>query len=316
MLQGSQPALPADTVLRHDLKPGDLGRIVTLHGTIYATEYSFDPTFEAYVAGPLSEFVRSRTDRDRLWIAERDGQLVGCIAIVAAAEKEAQLRWFLVDPSARGAGLGKRLLHEALTFCQHRGYGSVFLWTVSALTAAARLYRSAGFEKVEEKPGERWGVQVIEEKYVLKLKASAIPEFGIHSPTADYVLRPGGYAVIFGAAGEVAVVSTPLGLTLPGGGQDAAEAPEEAAIRETREECGLLITLGERIGVADELVFAADEDTHYRKRCTFFLAQVAGTQGAMEADHELLWLTPEKAVAELLHESHRWAVSEACRLTQ
>jgi len=158
--------MPEDFTLRHDLRPGDLGSIVHLHGTLYAREYGFDPTFEAYVAGPLSQFVLTRTERDRLWIAERGERLVGCIAIVGASPKEAQLRWFLVDPSARGCGLGKRLLQESVAFCRERGYDSIFLWTVSALTAAARLYRSAGFHKVEEKPGEQWGVSVVEEKYV------------------------------------------------------------------------------------------------------------------------------------------------------
>jgi GNAT superfamily N-acetyltransferase len=173
--------MSADIALRHELKPGDLGSIVHLHGTLYAREYGFDPTFEAYVAGPLAQFVLTRTERDRLWIAERDECLIGCIAIVGVSEKEAQLRWFLADPSARGCGLGKRLLQEAMTFCRERGYDSVFLWTVSALTAAARLYRSAGFRKVEEKAGERWGVAVIEEKYVWHKESSQSPPF---SPTS------------------------------------------------------------------------------------------------------------------------------------
>lgn len=167
--QASPSEWPKGFAVRHDLKPGDLGNIVYLHGTVYAQEYGFDPTFEAYVAGPLSEFVRSRTDRDRLWIAERGDRIVGCIAIVGASEKEAQLRWFLVDPSARGLGLGKRLLDEAAAFCKLCGYKSVFLWTVSALRTAAQLYRSAGFEKVEEKPGKQWGVDVVEERYDLHL---------------------------------------------------------------------------------------------------------------------------------------------------
>ncbi len=165
------PASPSESAaafaLRHELKPGDLGQIVYLHGTVYAREYGFDPTFEAYVAGPLAEFVRARTGRDRLWIAERGERIVGCIAMVGTSEKEAQLRWFLVDPSARGLGLGKRLLHEAVTFGKRCGYESIFLWTVSALTAAAQLYRSIGFEKIEERPGKQWGVQVVEERYVL-----------------------------------------------------------------------------------------------------------------------------------------------------
>jgi GNAT superfamily N-acetyltransferase len=162
--------LPSSVTLRHDLRPGDLGTIVALHGTLYAREYGFDPTFEAYVAGPLAQFVRAHTERDRLWIAERDERIVGCIAIVGVSEKEAQLRWFLVDPSARGLGLGKRLLDESVAFCKLCGYESVFLWTVSALTTAARLYRAGGFAKVEESPGSQWGVGVVEEKYVLHLQ--------------------------------------------------------------------------------------------------------------------------------------------------
>ena len=91
-------APPSEISIRHNLKPGDLGAIVHLHGVIYAREYGFDPTFEAYVAGPLAEFVLHPHARNRLWIAERGPRLLGSIAIVAISDKEAQLRWFLVDP--------------------------------------------------------------------------------------------------------------------------------------------------------------------------------------------------------------------------
>lgn len=154
--------------LRRDLRPGDLGAIVRLHGTVYARECGFDTTFEAYVAGPLAEFALRRSGRERLWIAERAGGLAGCIAVVAAGA-DAQLRWFLVEPAARGAGLGRRLLGEAVGFAAGAGYGVMFLWTVGALTAAARLYRSFGFELAEERPGRRWGVEVVEQRYVLRL---------------------------------------------------------------------------------------------------------------------------------------------------
>jgi GNAT superfamily N-acetyltransferase len=155
--------------LRNDIRPGDLGSIVQMHGTLYAREYGFDPTFEAYVAGPLSQFILSHGQRDRIWLAERASRLVGCIAIVAANEREAQLRWFLVDPSARGVGLGKRLMNEAISFCRQMRYESIFLWTVSALTVAGKLYRSCGFERVESSSAKRWGVDVVEEKFVLGL---------------------------------------------------------------------------------------------------------------------------------------------------
>jgi GNAT superfamily N-acetyltransferase len=154
--------------LRNDLQPGDVGAIVSLHGLLYAREYGFDVTFEAYVAEPLAEFVKAKRSRDRIWLAEQDGKLVGCIAIVGVSDAVAQLRWYLVDPSARGQGLGKRLLDEAISFCRQQGYESIFLWTVSALTTAARLYRAAGFVKVEEKPGRQWGVDLVEEKYVVE----------------------------------------------------------------------------------------------------------------------------------------------------
>jgi GNAT superfamily N-acetyltransferase len=151
--------------LRTTLVPGDLGTVVALHGVLYAREHGFDPTFEAYVAGPLAEFVRARSPRERMWIAERDQRIVGSVAIVAASADVAQLRWFLVDPAARGAGLGRRLLTEAIAFSREQGYCSIVLWTVQALTAAARLYLEAGFHKVEERPGHLWGVDVVEEKY-------------------------------------------------------------------------------------------------------------------------------------------------------
>ncbi len=144
---------------------------------------------------------------------------------------------------------------------------------------------------------------------------TVIPEFGKPLPGAVYELRPGGYAVIFSDSGRVATVSTPRGFVLPGGGQNQAESPEDAAVREVAEECGLRVLLGPRVGIADELVFAADEQAHYRKRCSFFLAEIVGRAGIGESDHELMWLSPRDAVRLLLHESQRWAVGQACRRT-
>ncbi len=160
---------PGAVMLRTDLRAGDIESIVRLHGRVYARENGFDHTFEEYVAGPLSQFASCTSDRERIWIAELDGRMVGCIAIVALSPQEAQLRWFLVDPSIRGMGVGKKLLGEAVSFCRDCRYESILLWTVSALAAAAHLYRGAGFKRVEEKPGRRWGVDVVEEKYELTL---------------------------------------------------------------------------------------------------------------------------------------------------
>ena len=150
--------------------PGDVGKILRLHCTIYPQEYGFDATFAEHVAGPLETFARQRGAGEQIWLAERDGQLVGCIAIVRVSPYEAQLRWFLVDPAVRGRGLGRRLLAEAISFSREHEYESIFLWTVNLLTAAARLYRSFGFTKVEGRPERLWGVDLIEEKYALPLR--------------------------------------------------------------------------------------------------------------------------------------------------
>ena len=157
--------------IRHDMRPGDLGRVIELHGVLYSDEYRFDGRFEAYVAETLGEFGRTaRPDRDRLWLAELDGRLVGSIGIVGREEGAAQLRWVLLHPDGRGRGLGRHLLDEALAFCRAAGYRSVYLWTVSPLTAAARLYVAAGFGKTETKPpADLWGVSVAEERYDLAL---------------------------------------------------------------------------------------------------------------------------------------------------
>ena len=150
----------------------------------------------------------------------------------------------------------------------------------------------------------------------LSQHSSRIPEFGSLDPLATYVLRPGAYAIVFRDRNEVAVVSTPQGLFLPGGGQEGAEQARDAVIRETREEVGLRIKLGAEIGIADELVFASGEQAQHRKRCTFFLAEVVSDSGVREAGHELLWLPTEHAIVRLTHESQRWAVTTGAHLAQ
>lgn len=155
--------------IRHTIRPGDIGTIVQLHGILYDREYGFDATFEAYVAGPLGAFVLSGCERGRIWLAEREGGLIGCIAIVPETDTEARLRWFLVDPSARGLGLGRRLLSDAIAFCREEGYASVVLSTVGALATAGMLYRRAGFQLVSSEPMRIWGTDVKEEVYTMRL---------------------------------------------------------------------------------------------------------------------------------------------------
>jgi N-acetylglutamate synthase-like GNAT family acetyltransferase len=165
--EGHNP--PENVSIRNQLKPGDIGSLIYLHGILYAQEYGWDYTFETYVAGPLAEFAKSHTERERIWVVEKDGQVAGSIAIVQASEKEAQLRWMLLRPELRGQCLGRFLVQEALEFCRAQRYTSVFLWTVSLLTPATRLYQSVGFQLTEQTTHHIWGAELTEQRYDLTL---------------------------------------------------------------------------------------------------------------------------------------------------
>src|SRR5262245_8149298 len=128
--------MSSPVMLRTELRPDDLEAVVRLHDEVYSAERGFDRAFADYVAGPLGEFARRASPRERLWLAERDGRLAGCVAVVAASETVAQLRWYLVAPAARRAGLGRLLLAEAVAFARLAGYAEMILWTESALAAA------------------------------------------------------------------------------------------------------------------------------------------------------------------------------------
>lgn len=169
MGSGASNQLPPDISIRTELRPGDIGYVIYLHGTLYAAEYGWDHTFEAYVAGTLFEFGKSKNDRQRIWLVENDGKLAGSIAIVEASKEEAQLRWFLLHPDLRGKGIGRILMSEAILFCREMRYSRIFLLTERKLTAAARLYESAGFRLINENPHEVWGGLVTEQRYELSL---------------------------------------------------------------------------------------------------------------------------------------------------
>jgi ubiquinone/menaquinone biosynthesis C-methylase UbiE/GNAT superfamily N-acetyltransferase len=166
---GEPAARPGPLRVRSDLLPGDLDTIVSRHGALYAREHGFDASFASYVRAPLEEVVRRASPRERVWIAERGGRFAGSAAITTADERTAQIRWVLVEPAERGHGLGTRLLRQALAFAREAGYDRVTLWTVDALEAAARRYRALGFRLAEERPGRRWGADVVEQRYELRL---------------------------------------------------------------------------------------------------------------------------------------------------
>lgn len=147
----------ADTIsVRDELRAGDLGSIVALHGTCYQALPGFGLAFEAYVARTVAEYILDAGAKGRIWIAERDGRLVGCTAIVLRDEDRGQLRWVLVDQSARGLGLGKRLVNNALQFCRENGCKEVFLETTDGLPESQALYDALGFEIVSHESEILW----------------------------------------------------------------------------------------------------------------------------------------------------------------
>ncbi len=138
--------------------PGDLGWIVRAHGALYAREYGFDATFEALVAEIVADYARTHDPAtERCWIAERHGDNVGCVMAVRSDDDTAQLRCLIVDPSARGLGIGRRLVTTCIDFARDVGYRRMMLWTVDGLHAARHLYEEAGFALVESTPEVLWG---------------------------------------------------------------------------------------------------------------------------------------------------------------
>ena len=169
---GETPQPSMFTLRSH--RPGDIGYIAHRHAVFYSQSYGFDVSFDAYVASGLASFVTEfDPQKDHLWIVEDDTTIVGSIAIVKADEDTAQLRWFLVEPEARGKGLGKKLLHEAVEFCKRQNYRKIILWTVSKLKAARRLYERNGFQIADTKSHHIWGQDLTEELWELELKEGA-----------------------------------------------------------------------------------------------------------------------------------------------
>lgn len=164
--------MPTDEVsIRRLGKPGDLGWVVMAHGEFYASEFGWDTSFEALVAKIVADYAAGRDDAcEAAWIAELGRQRVGCVFCVAADEQTAQLRILLVDPEARGLGLGTRLVDECLNFAREAGYKRMKLWTNHPLVAARKIYLSRGFTLVAEEPHRSFGVDLTGQVYELDLR--------------------------------------------------------------------------------------------------------------------------------------------------
>lgn len=168
-LLGSRTAGQGSYVLRNH-QPGDIGWIVHRHGVLYWKEYGWDERFEALVAEIAAKFVQNFDPKgERCWVAEKDHEPVGSVMLVKESKDIARLRLLLVEPKARGLGIGARLVDECINFARRAGYQKITLWTQSVLTAARRIYQKAGFEVVHEEGHCEFGYDLVSETWEKKL---------------------------------------------------------------------------------------------------------------------------------------------------
>ncbi len=166
---GAPGAKSAPVVLRAP-EPGDIGWIIHRHGALYANEYRYDARFEALVARIAADFVdHFDAVRERCWIVEQDGEIVGSVFLVGKSATTAKLRLLLVEPTARGLGLGARLVDECIRFARGAGYRKIVLWTQSELLPARRIYERAGFKRRAAKPHYSFGRKLVAETWELAL---------------------------------------------------------------------------------------------------------------------------------------------------
>jgi DNA-binding MarR family transcriptional regulator/N-acetylglutamate synthase-like GNAT family acetyltransferase len=168
LLDSHEEAAPGFVLRMH--QPGDIGWVIARHGELYAQEFQWDSSFEGLVAEIAGAFLRHFDEqRERCWIAERDGERLGCVFLIKQSKNVAKLRLLMVEPSARGLGIGARLVSECIAFARQSGYRNLTLWTNDILQAARRIYERAGFRLVKEEQHHSFGHDLVGQFWELNL---------------------------------------------------------------------------------------------------------------------------------------------------
>lgn len=156
--------------IRTDPRPGDLGYAIYLHGSMYAAEYQYGISFETYVAKGMYEFYSQYDpEKDRIWVCEDEGRIIGFLLGMHRSNESAQLRYFLILPGYRGMGLGKKMMELFMEYLREKNYRHCYLWTTNQQATAAFIYKKLGFALTEEKPSDDFGMQLMEQRYDLHL---------------------------------------------------------------------------------------------------------------------------------------------------
>ncbi len=178
-LLGNAASAPKASYVLRPHQPGDMGWVISRHGALYAQEYGWDISFETLVAGIVADFMKQHDPaRERCWIAERNGERAGCVFLVRKSDKVARLRLLLVEPEARGAGLGRQLVVECISFAAQAGYEKITLWTNGVLHSARRIYERSGFRLVNEEKHHSFGKDLVGQTWELGLVQPAQKEKG------------------------------------------------------------------------------------------------------------------------------------------
>jgi ribosomal protein S18 acetylase RimI-like enzyme len=165
-----QEIRPEEITIRSELRSGDIGYVIYMHGNLYKKEYGYGISMEAYIADGFSEFYKNYDPKkDKVWVAEYENKIVGFLLLMHRENNSAQLRYFILDPKFRGMGLGKKMAGFYLDYLKEKGYRSSYLWTTNELYAAAHIYKSMGFKLTEEFESTAFGKLLKEQRYDLVL---------------------------------------------------------------------------------------------------------------------------------------------------